>query len=397
MTASIPASPPPGAADHSLMRLQHIPALDGLRGIAILLVILHNSPHYSPATGLIYLVALIATVGWIGVQLFFVLSGFLITSNLLDTQGSGNYFSAFFGRRVLRIFPLYYAALFIGLVLLPMLFPQAQSVDRRDQIWLWTFLFNWAHPLGTPAYGFPHFWSLGVEEQFYLVWPFLLYRMAPGRLVKLCVAVMIGALLIRTAMRAYGLSPEMVYEFTVCRIDALATGALLAAALRVPRGVELIRGKARLWLPAGVAIALVGAVITRAYTRDAVVTQTLGHTMLSIFFACLILASLLGTGTLNGILQRMFSAAWLRSVGKYSYGMYVLHFPITLAMEKTLPQYHAWFGHVYSIPFIVSIALLTYCAAFISYHLMEKHFLRLKRYFVARPDPQARQNVVTHA
>ena len=164
---------------------RHIPALDGLRGIAILLVVLHNAPDFpTHSSGFIWLAAIVGTVGWIGVELFFVLSGFLITRQLLDSQRSGNYYRAFFGRRILRIFPLYYVALLIGLVVFPLVFPGAvdSSSPRRDQIWLWTFLFNWAHPFGTAGFGFSHFWSLAIEEQFYLIWPFVVRKRNPRSL-----------------------------------------------------------------------------------------------------------------------------------------------------------------------------------------------------------------------
>ncbi len=362
-------------------RLSHVLALDGLRGIAILLVILHNSPHYAPATGLIYVVALIAAVGWIGVQLFFVLSGFLITSNLFDAQGATNYFRVFFARRALRIFPLYFTALALGLIVFPWLIGN-QFPAWHEQIWLWTFLFNWAHPLGAPALGFPHFWSLAVEEQFYLVWPFLLYRTAPQRLARLCVSLMVAALIIRVAMSIHlGADTEEVYEFTVCRMDALAAGALIAALLRYPGGLDLIKRNATRLVPAAIAVLLVGAVITRAYTRGSISNQTIGYTLLTIGFALIVLAAVVSSGALNLRLQRILSNRALRSIGKYSYGMYVIHFPITLAMERLLPRFKQTLGDFYSIPFVVLIGVFSYCAAVASYHLLEKRFLRLKSRF----------------
>src|SRR5689334_23882729 len=93
---------------------------------------------------------MLAHTGWIGVQLFFVLSGFLITGNLLDSQGSPNYYQSFFARRVLRIFPLYYGVLIVRFLLLPHFveLPQTMTDSAHNQIWLWTFLVNWTEPFG---------------------------------------------------------------------------------------------------------------------------------------------------------------------------------------------------------------------------------------------------------
>ncbi|HZJ61945.1 MAG TPA: acyltransferase [Kofleriaceae bacterium] len=161
-----------------------VPALDGVRGLAILLVLAHNLSPFESTRRLIDLSAgLTFDFGWVGVQLFFVLSGYLISGILLDTRGAPGYYRAFFGRRVLRIFPLYYGVLFLCLVLLPVLglAPDALLADRRHSVWLWTYLINWAEPLGAAIAVFPHFWSLAVEEQFYLVWPFVVSRTPPRR------------------------------------------------------------------------------------------------------------------------------------------------------------------------------------------------------------------------
>jgi len=367
-------------------RFPHIPALDGLRGIAILWVILHNAPSYALSgkpNVLVWLVAVVAAVGWIGVQLFFVLSGFLITSNLLDSQPATNYYQVFFARRVLRIFPLYYLALLVGLVVVPLVFADASEPgsSRTDQIWLWTFLFNWAHPLGTAALGFPHFWSLAVEEQFYLAWPFVVHKLAPQKLLKICLLVATTALLVRTAMRLYGANSEMIYEFTICRMDALAIGAAAATLLRIPAGFASVQQHAPKLLPSALTLAVTGALSTWAYSRDTLSTQTIGHLILAIFFALVILACVANCGSWNLQLQKFLRMATLRSVGKYSYGMYVLHFPIVQGMTKLLPQFQSQFGKFYSIPLVAIITLLTYIAGALSYHLMEKHFLGLKRLF----------------
>jgi len=374
-----------GFKEHSTGPSRHIPALDGLRGIAILLVVVHNTPYFpADPSGLSWLTVVVRNAGWIGVQLFFVLSGFLITRQLLDSQRSGNYYRVFFARRMLRIFPLYYAALLIGVVLFPLVFPAATDggASRRDQIWLWVFLFNWAHPFGVADFGFGHFWSLAVEEQFYLIWPFVVRKRDPRALAKLCSWVALAALVIRVVMRASGASPQMVYEFTVGRMDALVIGAIVAALLGIPSVSARARVLAPWLIPIGCLLVLIGALLTQGYTRDSAATQTFGLSILAVFFASILLASVIGHGSWNRRLQAALSVPLLRSVGKYSYGMYVIHYPIILGMEKLVPRFQAVFGQRYIFPLMSVSILLSYAAAFLSYHALEKHFLRLKRWFV---------------
>ncbi len=374
-----------GLAEPADRRSRQIPALDGLRGLAILLIVFHNAPFFPVGPrGVLWLGAIIANVGWIGVEMFFVLSGFLITRQLLDSQASSNYYRAFFGRRILRIFPLYYAALLIGHVLLPLVVPAASvgEASRLDQFWLWVFLFNWAQPFGVPGLAFAHFWSLAVEEQFYLIWPFVVRKRDPRRLMRLCGWIALTALAVRSVMLAAGGDPQMVYVFTVCRMDALVLGAIVAALLRIPSLSARVIAFAPWLLPAATLLALVGALLTRAYTRDGALTQTIGYSILVVVFAAILLASIVDRGVLNRWLQQILSLPLLRSFGKYSYGMYVVHYPIILAIKPMLPRFEATFGHFYIVPLILLITLLSYAGAFVSYHALEKHFLRMKRWFV---------------
>ncbi|HEU4654374.1 MAG TPA: acyltransferase [Steroidobacteraceae bacterium] len=379
----------------------HVPALDGLRGIAILLVILHNAAHFGEHPhGFFWIVAVIAAQGWVGVQLFFVLSGFLITSKLLATRHASNYYAVFFGRRVLRIFPLYYGALIVGLVIAPALTgkPPGGDASSVHEIWLWTFLFNWVHPWGTPAFGFPHFWSLAVEEQFYLLWPFVVHRLSDTKLARACLGLIIGTLVVRTIMAVIGAPDEMIYEFTICRMDALAAGALLATWLDYQDRPRLLLTTSSWHLPAALAIVTLGALFSRLYTRDTLFTQTIGYTFLAAFFALILLPCVIGTNRLNRIWRALLSARALRSVGKYSFAMYVFHFPIQWHLQKFLPlleqRLAAWAG----IVFVVIVGLLSYAGAYLSYHLFEKHFLRLKSSFTPRaPQAGTSAEVLRHA
>jgi len=160
-----------------------VPALDGLRGIAIILVMLHHFTYYRPTSGIDEQIVSVLIFFWTGVDLFFVLSGFLITGILLDTRGNERYFTSFYARRILRIFPLYYLILFLALVVLPkfpavhtVLIGQDASVDLPPQWPYWLYLTNfsiadrgWVHGWVDVA------WSLAIEEQFYLIWPLVVW------------------------------------------------------------------------------------------------------------------------------------------------------------------------------------------------------------------------------
>jgi peptidoglycan/LPS O-acetylase OafA/YrhL len=381
-------TPASGGPDSHVGR--HYPPLDGLRGTAILLVAFHNSISFpTGAPGLLKPLALLATVGWIGVHLFFVLSGFLITGQLLDSRRSPHYFRNFFARRTLRIFPLYFATLLVALVIIPYMLSPTAGGERPhpDQIWLWTFLFNWAHPLGASSYGLAHFWSLAVEEQFYFAWPIVLYCLSARSVGKCCIYVALGALAIRLLMVVSGASADMIYEFTVSRMDALATGALLAVAIRLPDHAARLQARSSWLLPTAAVLALGGALTTRAYTRDLPIMQIAGHTILAASFALMLAAAVLGGNTANRAWQVLLSARWLRSVGKYSYAMYVFHVPITLAVPFSR---FAVNSTATRIAYATAVVLFSYVSAFVSFHVFERHFLKMKQGFSLTPRVAAR-------
>ena len=203
--------------------------LDAVRGLAVLLVLLHNTDIY-PSLHL----HLISANGWIGVDLFFVLSGFLITGILLDTKQSAGYFTNFYARRCLRIWPLYYSLLLFMFVIVPILRPSDGHAvfEARSSPW-WAFpvfLQNFLIPIPTMATGaLGVTWSLAVEEQFYLVWPVVVKFCSQAQLRKIAIAV----ICISPALRYYlALHQVNIYSNTFCRLDGLMAGALLALVIR---------------------------------------------------------------------------------------------------------------------------------------------------------------------
>jgi len=368
----------------------HIPALDGLRGLAIVLVMLGHFTHFDgmpPVVTVDRMVKTVAGVGWVGVDLFFVLSGFLITGILYDSKGGAHYFRNFFARRVLRIFPVYYACLFIFLILLPHLFPSDLGFHalRKDAFWYWTYLANYqiAH-VGFPS--FPvlgHFWSLAIEEQFYLVWPAVVLLSTRSDLIRICRMCIVGAFVLRVAfvLGDYG---EAAYVLTPARMDSLAVGAYLALAARGPGGLTRVAQLAR---PTTITI---GAVLVALFFwRGGIapwdpIMKTIGHTLLAFFFGALLVLTLVSPPkTITG---RIFASSQLSFFGRYSYALYVFHAPIlffNLGSFLPLDLVPTVFGSLLlkKLVFVTSATLISIAIALASWHLYEKQFLKLKRFF----------------
>lgn len=214
---------------------KHIPTLDGLRAVAILLVLLHMGglrPTIDNQHMLGSFLAILMDSGWIGVQLFFVLSGFLITTILLKTNNRDTFKTLlnFYIRRALRIFPLYYSSLAI-LFTLAITLNEAPEWLKNSFLHKWHFIFylsNWITPFIDPFMG--HFWSLAVEEQFYFIWPILVLLINRNKLIWLCIILIIQAPIFRICIHLWQ-NPhiELVeYTWTPARLDGLLIGALLA-------------------------------------------------------------------------------------------------------------------------------------------------------------------------
>lgn len=373
----------------------HIPTLDGLRGVAIFLVLCFHLWNFSNPTSLLGRAwQVLAVGGWCGVDLFFVLSGFLITSILYDAKGTPGFFRNFYMRRVLRIFPLYYGVLAVTFLLLPrFVTPAGGYADLcRHQAWLWTYLPNWylvKHPgdYWLPC-GFNPFWSLAIEEQFYLVWPLLVFCAGRKALVRFAVLAVLVSLFVRLALTYYGFKYQAAYVLTLARLDGFAAGAAVALVQRGEAGtLRLVRWA---WpVLVGSCVALAGMAIQergllRWHDRP---VQAIGYTLLALLFAAVL--ALVVTGQMGQTVLRLWP---LRTLGKYSYGLYVLHTLIGHGVSITrheLGQGLAWLFGTNAADAVmcsafrepVLITALTLLGAFLSWHLYEKHFLELKRFF----------------
>lgn len=332
--------------------------------------------------------------GWVGVDLFFVLSGFLITGILLEAKGSTHYFRNFYARRVLRIFPLYWGFLFVYFVVLPRVISLAPgspfATTPGIEPWFWLYASNMLSlvPGAVIPPGLNHFWSLAVEEQFYLVWPAIVFLLRLKTLERTCVALVVAAFAFRLYLLTTPYHHTGGYVLLPARIDTLAIGAWLAVIARDSERREMIeRWAPRAFLVALAALAVANLPDLRMFGYR-VSMQTVGFPLLAVMAASLIS---IGTGKAgkNAGIRKFFSSRILVTAGKYSYAMYVFHLPLVIVMEmaglhmKTLSG-----GQPPGIPaalaYSVIMSIVTFLVAFTSWHLYEKHFLKLKRLFPRR-------------
>jgi peptidoglycan/LPS O-acetylase OafA/YrhL len=374
----------------TLRHQQRVPALDGLRGIAVLLVLMNNLYPGDPQPFADRIAYIVSNTGWTGVDLFFVLSGYLITGILLDTRTDPAYFRTFYARRFLRIFPLYYGFLFawIAVVALSHWFePAAARSFLSNQGWYWSYLanfkiarFGWG--LGLEPGGF---WSLAVEEQFYLLWPLVVLWAPPRRLAVICAVMIVTALLFRIGWRLHDPSKQahlFLYVITPARMDALAAGALVATAFELGLADRLRRAAP---VVAGATLLLLGALFVwrKGLLASDVVVQTAGYSLLAACAAAFVV--LAATATAGSRADRVLGHRWLRFFGVYSYGIYVLQAPIRPLLWKkpwimSPPQIA---GHEAPAAFAILVLLsaLATAAAVVSWHLFEQPILRLKSHF----------------
>ncbi len=200
--------------------------LNGVRGVAALMVVVFHFFIYPNANYLINLKIYqkITEFGQHGVSLFFILSGFVITRILINTRTDQDYFISFYRKRVLRILPLYYLFLFVYYNAIRLL-DKSQNVDIILQLPYYLYLQNLTEILKIHASGPGHYWSLAVEEHFYLLWPFVILFILPKNIGKVIVVVIILVLFIKYVMLSNGLS---INYFTFTRIDQILMGAYLA-------------------------------------------------------------------------------------------------------------------------------------------------------------------------
>lgn len=393
MTGSFTSTPAPAPAQGLRQEPLHLPELDGIRGTAILLVIYYHAGQFVPNGWFQHAYVLASILGWCGVDLFFVLSGFLITGILLDTRESPDYFRSFYGRRAVRIFPLYWLFLllyFHAAIPLAHHFGKWPEISSDGEIWFWTYLTNWRAAWGYEYKNISHFWTLAIEEQFYLVWPAVVFFARRRSIRWVCLALIAGALL----ARGWWHDPDgrPLLSATPMWVDSLALGALAAFLMRDPYWRPKLAG----WTGKAAVVSLLLLLGVFWLARDSAIptdarapyVSTYGLTLLGVLFTCLVLRCALKQGVRFRSLMR-----WrpLRRMGKYSYCIYVVHLPISYYCIRGGNLLRAWTGPRFNIALSLlttaACVALSYGVALISWNLLERRFLELKKYFPYRSGP----------
>ena len=356
----------------------HIPALDGIRGLAILSVTIYRfgneSIHQGITTGLM---AKMIEAAESGVDLFFVLSGFLITGVLLDAKARPHFFRNFFIRRSLRIFPLYFASLAIFLFLVPLAFGSKQPFPEgyANQAYLWTYLTNIKISVSNSwCFGYlGHFWSLAVEEHFYLAWPMLVYLLSVKQVFQFSILLAILSVLSRLVFSLCYDNEAALLTFTAFRCEGLLFGGAIAARLRMGETSPAIRWGALCGL---VSFGLFSLAIAMNGERLPISL----HTFISLFCASLLL--LLLTAKRDSLLANSFELSFLRLLGKYSYAMYVFQSPIIPVtanwISLSILIKYIGNGQAASVSYVVIMFSITLLLAMISWYVLEKPILQLR-------------------
>jgi peptidoglycan/LPS O-acetylase OafA/YrhL len=362
----------------------HYRALDGFRGLAILLVFIFHAFHTTHQKSRPMQVASwIGGGGWMGVDVFFVLSGFLITGILIDSVHRPRYFRNFYIRRALRIFPLFYGVLLLLLLLTPVLHSEWHLGHLALLVYAQNIAVNLNPGLGDlrPAVTLTHFWSLAVEEQYYLIWPLtILVIRDPRKIMRLCLVLMAASLALRVGLLAFGvIGPgrdwNWIYMELPTHLDGLVLGSWLALATRHWSTPVLLRHTR--W-PFWLAIAVLAGILVQARTADYATDamSSVGFTAIAVIFAGLLLRCFVP----GSAATRFFDTAFLRFLGRYSYGIYVYHrlfnplmTPVLYWLEARLHSRAAGSLVYLALWFTSSIGVAVF-----SYRFFESPFLRLK-------------------
>src|SRR6266536_615875 len=328
-----------------------IPALDGLRGIAILLVLLWHTIFEKSATSRVLTGFLsLGKLSWSGVDLFFVLSGFLIGGILLDATRSPNYYKTFYARRAFRILPLY-ALVVILLALVHFSFPESTGLYFQSLVpWIAYPIFAqnlWMAYLGTFGMrALTPTWSLAIEEQFYLTAPFVIRKLTRTRLAVLLGGVIIGAPLLRTFM-VFNVPHGKFSSFflTPCRADALSLGVLAALLVRNPQCCQILAKKRTILylLTGGLLLILIWLTYWASDPYSAAMV-TFGYSVLAFFYAGCLLIALLRTR----IGERVLRDRRLMQLGGIAYCTYLVHMPFLNAGEWAFDSAFRYWGLSFS-------------------------------------------------
>jgi len=363
---------------------EHLPALDGVRGIAVLLVIFHHVKVFSGLAGNSLADKVFGWVGKngsIGVDLFFVLSGFLITGVLLSSKGTPHYFRNFYLRRTLRIFPLYYLYLVL-IFFVASHFYLPLKLSFKEQLWFWSYLanFKWFFYNGEIAsfIVLAHLWSLAIEEQFYLCWPFLISGFHLKKIKKVLLGIFCFSFLVRVLLYAAGHSDWHIKVFFFARIDMLAAGAWLALLYHEKK--LHFENKHIIFNLLSVLLSSIAVYLFfSTFFHNLPVFKAFRWTFIWCCLGLFLIAVLLSPS--GSFLNRTLTSRLLVLTGKYSYSMYLVQSGIVLLFLHFLLPHLSTYIHsatlIWITLFLLSAAV-SFGIGWFTYRFFERFFLNLK-------------------
>lgn len=367
---------------------KHYRSLDILRGVAILLVLIYHSFIIRPTSKIDDTFFLISNSLWIGVDLFFVISGFLITGILLDSKNKKGFFKLFWLKRILRIFPLYYCVVAFAIFVAPRINFLSHFPNFSDnQWWYWTYLSNFhaikvgslKHQILSPT------WSLAIEEQFYLLWPIVVYFLSRRKLALLSIITLLSCFTLRNYLFQKGYNAHFMYVSTFTRIDGIAVGSLIACLIREKNGLESLY-KFTKYLSAIVFPALIYFFINGDLNRKHAFVVKYGYSLIALFFGLVLVwflsFEILKRRTIkepsNNILMK-----FILLLSKHSYAIYLLNRPLVNLINDHIFRAQAYprlYGSSISGQLVFTCALigLSLIGSILTWHIIEKPFLNLK-------------------
>jgi peptidoglycan/LPS O-acetylase OafA/YrhL len=352
--------------------MKRLAALDGIRGLAIALVLMaHLGQILNVGMAKIGTTASLAHLlidGWIGVDIFFVLSGFLITGIILEERGSERFWTNFYLRRAFRILPAFVVIIAVAVIGVR-IFNPSNAVPLAYVLSAGLFVAN----LPILAHAAPpllsHLWSLAVEEQFYLIWPQAAKRLSAELLFKIALGVTIGCELLRIILSAMNVPIAFQYEFTFTHCDGLTVGAALAVGLTLPH-VEGFLGKRWRTIAVGGLIALPASLLLRHSGFSSFNLQVLRIPPAIIVTSMLIFAAV--KAELPAILSRFFTGSVITYLGRRSYALYLVNRPIQVVVSSSRAE-----GYLSRLPHGVPTNLMLMAAVIVVSLLMAEISWRL--------------------
>ncbi len=347
----------------------YIREFDGWRGVGIIFVVLAHSATQ-------YLIG-----AWVFMEMFFVMSGFLITGILLDSKPKPGYYKNFMARRIVRVFPLYYLSLLMFFFLVPNSWVGSSYYDDK-QAWYWLYGANWLMSIDgrSPTQTLDHFWSLAIEEQFYITWPLIVWIFSRRQLLGFSILLFFGSYVFRNIGMNMGFVIPFPYVATLGRMEPIVLGAMIAILVRENKSI--LERVAPYFIVIFGILSICSFVYARGFHMDNPVNYRFTYTLVDLFFAGMIVLTL--SRNLPRFLRRLFTNKIIIMIGVMSYGIYLFHNIIFSLVEHNLkPQMISLTGHPIAGHFVVVLIALLISApiVYLIHRFVEIPMWKLKKYF----------------